>query len=96
MATPTGIVTLIADGVPQSTATLDGSGNYSFTLATLPVGTHSITVSYAGDANFAPSVSPVVSQVVNGTGPAPSTTTLASSENPSNFGDNVTFSGGVS
>ena len=54
----------------------------------MTVGSHTITAVYSGDANFATSTSPVVTQVVNkGT----STTTIVSSENPSSPGDVVTF-----
>ncbi|HKN17888.1 MAG TPA: Ig-like domain-containing protein, partial [Candidatus Sulfotelmatobacter sp.] len=44
------------------------------------------------DATFAPSTSKLLSQVVN---KAPTTTTLASSVNPSNSGQSVTFTASV-
>ena len=47
---------------------------------------------YGGDSNFAGSTSPALSQVVN---KAATTTTLVSSQNPSNFGQAVTFTASV-
>src|SRR5205807_168784 len=46
----------------------------------LTAGTHSITAIYGGDANFAGSTSPVLTQTVN---KAASSTSVASSNNPS-------------
>jgi hypothetical protein len=68
------------------------SGSASFTTSTLPVGTSYIKAVYGGDSNFAGSTSKAVSQVVN---KATTTTTLASSQNPSNFGQSVTFTASV-
>ncbi len=73
------------------TGTLSG-GSASFTTSTLKVGTNAIKAVYAGDSTFAGSKSKAVSQVV---GKATTTTTLASSPNPSNFGQSVTFTASV-
>jgi hypothetical protein len=69
------------------TRTLSG-GSASFTTSALKVGTNSITAVYSGDADFLGSTSKALNQVVN---KAATTTTLASSRNPSNFGQSVTF-----
>jgi hypothetical protein len=61
---PTGAVTFSADGSPIGTGTLDATGSASIMDASLAVGTHSITVAYAGDANDGPSNSAVLSQTV--------------------------------
>src|SRR5207244_1906407 len=58
----------------------------------LGVGTHSITASYSGDSNFNGSTSAVLTQTVN---KANTTTTVASSANPSVFGQSVTFTATV-
>ncbi len=71
--------------------TLSG-GSAGLTATTLPVGTNSITASYAGDANFAASKSKAVSQVVN---KAKSFTALTSKPNPSSYGQSVTFTATV-
>lgn len=47
-------------------SSLNNSGVAVFSISTLSVGTHSITASYQGDANFAPSTSPVLQQIVQG------------------------------
>jgi hypothetical protein len=56
-------VTFNDGGVPIGTNTLSG-GTASFSTSTLTIHGHSITVYYGGDANFAPSTSPVLSQNV--------------------------------
>jgi hypothetical protein len=38
----------------------------TLSTSTLTVGTHAITAAYSGDSNFAPSTSPVLNQVVQG------------------------------
>jgi uncharacterized repeat protein (TIGR01451 family) len=79
---------------PLGTGTLDGAGQATFTTAALAVGTHPITAEYSGDGNFNPSSSaPALQQVVNR---ADTTTTVASSLNPSYFTDPVTFTAVVS
>jgi len=71
--------------------TLSG-GSASFTTSTLPAGTDNITAVYGGDSNFGARTSKALSQVVN---KATTTTTLASSLNPSNYGQSVTFTASV-
>jgi hypothetical protein len=71
--------------------TLSG-GSASFASSTLRVGTNSITAVYGGDSNFAGSTSKAVKQVVS---KATTTTALASSLNPSKFGQAVTFTATV-
>jgi uncharacterized repeat protein (TIGR03803 family) len=67
-------------------------GSATFITSALPVGTNSITAVYAGDSKFAASTSKAVSQVVS---KATTVTTLASSLNPSNVGESVTFTASV-
>src|SRR2546430_16137735 len=96
VALPTGTVNF-SDG-----ATLIGSGTLSpgvsgttasFSTYSLAVGSHSITATYADDANFNPSTSSVLSQVVE---KANTATSLASSINPTRFGQSTTFTATVS
>ena len=63
--TPTGTVTFLDKGVPFGTAALvNGAATGIFTAAVLPPGTHTVTASYGGDANFLASpVSAAVSLV---------------------------------
>jgi hypothetical protein len=75
------------------TSTLDGAGQATFSTAALTVGSHAITAAYAGNAEFTPSTSNGVTQIVN---KAQTTTSLASSRNPSPPGQAVTFTAAVS
>lgn len=84
----TGDVFFFDGATPLGFATLSG-GVAVFTISTLGIGTHPITASYGGDANFnAPASDASVIQVVNQVG---TTTSIASSLNPSTFADLVTF-----
>jgi hypothetical protein len=72
------------------------SGNTAtFTTATLTTGSHSITANYAGNASYAASTSPALTQTVNAPPPATTTTAVTSSNNPSTFGQSVTFTATV-
>jgi hypothetical protein len=66
---PTGTVTFADNGTAVVALPLN-SGSQTFTTSSLAAGTHSITWSYSGDANFAPSTSAVLSQVI-GTSSSP-------------------------
>jgi hypothetical protein len=90
--TPTGTVTYLDGSSTLGTATLSG-GTAAFSTAGLSVGTHTITVSYSGDTNFSGSTSPAITQTVSQSG---SQTTVISSQNPSVFGQSVTFTANVS
>ena len=85
---PTGTVTLLQGMQPLGTATLNAGGQAIIDLATLPVGTQSIEAVYSGDVNYEVSTSPIINQVVN---PAPTTTTLTASLNPTVLGQPVSF-----
>ncbi len=73
------------------TGALSG-GSATFMTSTLAGGTDAIKAVYRGDSMFASSTSRPVSQVVD---KEATTTTLASSENPSNSGQTVTFTASV-
>ena len=63
---PTGTVSFYDDTTNIGNSNLNSSGVATLTTSTLSVGTHSITATYNGDANFAPSTSPTLYQVVQG------------------------------
>ncbi len=67
VAAPTGVVTFQDGSTVLGTKALVGSGVASFSISSLSVGSHAITASYAGDANSVASVSPVLTETVNGT-----------------------------
>ncbi len=85
--TPTGSISFLDGSTSIGTTTLNSSGVGQITTASLALGTHTITVSYAGDTNNAPGTSGNLTQVVkNGT-----TVLLQSSNNPSSAQSPVTF-----
>ena len=89
---PTGSVTFKNSSTSLATVTLS-SGVATLTRTNLPAGTLSITATYNGDAESAASTSPALSQVIN---QATTITTIASSKNPSTFGQTVKFTATVS
>ncbi len=84
-------VTFMKGTVSLGTGTL-GGGSASFTTSALAVGTDSITAVYGGDSTLSGSTSTTVKQMVS---KATTTTTLVSSQNPSNAGQSVTFTASV-
>src|SRR5262249_10417374 len=89
---PSGTVTFQDAGVPIGSQSLS-QGSASMSRSDLLGGTHSITAVYGGDPVFGSSTSAVLSQVIN---PSASTTILQSSQNPSSYGQAVTFTATVS
>jgi hypothetical protein len=89
--TPTGTVTLMDGSTSLGTTSL-GGGTAQFTIGGLSLGSHSITATYGGDANFAGSTSSVLTEVMS---QAATTTSLSSSVNPSSYGQAVTFTASV-
>ena len=95
---PTGNVTFTDGGTTIAgcaAVALVGSGNIRTAIcatSSLATGTHSIVARYNGDTANGASSSSALSQVISA---AVSTTTLASSLNPSTFGGNVTFTATV-
>ena len=63
--TPTGEVDFLDGSILLGAATLDDSGNATFTSMGLSVSTHHITAVYLDDAIFAGSTSAVLAQVVD-------------------------------
>lgn len=90
--TPAGTVTFRDGATILGTAALDGSGNSAVKVGGLSGGSHPVTASYGGDANFDTSSSGVLDQVVNRVG---SSTAVASNNNPSIFSQSVTFTATV-
>jgi len=87
---PTGLVDFIVDGFDVAPGVaLDGSADASYDATSLYAGTHTVTVDYSGDEDYAPGsgdLSP--DQIVDN---APTTTVVASDGNPSVFGQSVNF-----
>jgi hypothetical protein len=85
--TPTGNVQFFVDGDPLGAPVALVGGQASSPTTHLNVGTHAITANYEGDANFG-GANDSLSQDV---GAASTSTTVASSPNPSVFGQPVTL-----
>jgi len=89
---PTGTVTFKDGASVLGTGTLNTANPpqaiFTATAPPLTGGSHSITAVYGGDSNFGGSTSPAITQTVN---QATTTVAVASSLNPSAFGQSVTF-----
>jgi hypothetical protein len=90
--TPTGTVTFYDRTTSLGTGTLSG-GTATLSTAFSALGSHSITAVYGGDTNFTTSTSAALSQKVNQAG---ATVAVASSANPSVYGQQLTFTVTVS
>jgi len=90
---PTGTVTFKAGTTVLATVAVSSSGTGTYTSSAFTVATHPITAVYSGDSNYVGSTSAAFSQVVE---KAATTTSLASSLNPSTFGQSVTLTATVS
>jgi len=97
--TPTGTVTFTIDGqaqMPVSLALVGGSDQAQFTASTLSAGSHTVSASYSGDNNVSASSGSLPTEAVTAPGLQTTTTTLASSLDPSTVGQPVTFTAVVS
>jgi Bacterial Ig-like domain (group 3)/NHL repeat len=88
--TPTGSVAFTDGSTTIGTGTLSG-GMTTLTLSTLAAGAHSIVATYGGDVSYLGSASAPVKQTVLQT----AAVALASSANPSTYGQSVTFTATV-
>jgi Bacterial Ig-like domain (group 3)/PKD domain len=88
-----GTVSFLDGTTTLGTRTLNGSHSASLTISTLALGTHPITVVYSGNANITSSTSAILNQVVN---KANTTTTVATINNPSFYGQPITINAQVS
>ena len=93
--TPTGTVTFL-DGSTTPVTQLGvanlSTGVAAVTISTLASGSHAVTATYSGDGNFQSASSTTLNQVVLQAASA----ALTSSQNPSVFGQSVTFTATVS
>jgi Bacterial Ig-like domain (group 3)/FG-GAP-like repeat/FG-GAP repeat len=88
---PTGTVTFSDGATVLGQGTLT-SGTASFSTASLPTGSHSITASYSGDSRFTGSVSTALSQIVQ---KADTTTALSPAPSTANVNQSVTLTATV-
>jgi hypothetical protein len=88
---PIGAVTLKLGTAILGTRTLSG-GHAAFSTSALTVGSHNLTATYAGNADYTASGSAALLQKVI---KAASSTSVSSSVNPSSFHQSVSFKGSV-
>ncbi len=88
---PDGELVTFYDGTTAIGTGATASGAATFTTSSLTAKTHTIRATYAGDNKFEPSTG-LVRQLVQ---KYPTTTSLSSSLNPSQFGQSVTFTARV-
>ena len=89
---PTGTVVFTEGATTLGTGTMDGTGTASFAISTLAVGSHTITASYSGDANYSVATSMLVQTVQN----ASTQIALTASSNPAIYGTAVTLTAVIS
>ena len=88
---PTGAVTFKLGGTSLGSRTLSG-GHATFSTSALTIGSHNLTATYAGNADYTASASAALLQKVI---KAASSATVTSSVNPSSFNQSVTFKASV-
>lgn len=88
---PTGTTTITSDGVSIGSGTV-AAGKFAVTVATLPVGAHTIAGNYSGDSLYKPKALPSLTQTVV---QANTTLTLSTTANPSIFGQPLTVTAKV-
>ena len=89
---PTGSMTFFDGSTSLGTGTISGT-TATLTTTSLAGGSHSITANWAGNTNYSTVTSSAITQTVNKATP---TLSVASSKNPSNYGDSVTFTATIS
>jgi hypothetical protein len=89
---PTGVITFKRGSTVLGTAALNAQGVATFSIASLPVGSNTITASYATTTNYNSSTSSSVTTTVS---KIKTTITLQSSKNPSAVGQSVRFTATV-
>jgi hypothetical protein len=67
---PTGSVTFCADSGAETLLGLDYNGEASYSTSSLKAGTHTVTANYSGDANYAPSSTTLMVNVVGAATPS--------------------------
>ena len=93
-SSPTGTVTFYVDGNQFDTETLISGSAYSIGTSALAAGMHTVTATFSGDTNNAGSTGTLSGgQAVSAAGASVS---VASSLNPSTYGQSVTFTATIS
>jgi len=91
--TPSGTVNFYNGTTLIGSGTLSGSGVATLSTTTLPVGSDSLTASYAAQGNYAASTSSAVTETIISA--APTTTSLTASPTRASYGASVTLTAQV-
>jgi sugar lactone lactonase YvrE/predicted secreted protein len=83
--TPTGVIQFLDGTTVLGSSAVNAGGTATLSVTSLAFGTHSITASYVGDLDHAPSVSNVLTEKIV----EPAAASLTSSLNPSIYGQSV-------
>jgi len=89
---PTGLIQFADSGIALGSVPLDTTGSAALTTSVLPVGLHTISASYAGDANYSAAAATVLQTVQSATTQISETV----SANPAIYGTPVTVSATIS
>jgi len=87
-----GTVTFLDGGTPVGTAAVSASGVATLSIASLGVGSHSISASFGGNANYVASASPPIAETIAS---ATTTATIVSNLDPSVAGTVLTLTAKV-
>ncbi len=90
--TPDGTVTFVVDNAPQATVPVNASGQASFSIGTIGVGSHTVSAVYNGSGNFNGGATASVTQTVTKAG---ATTTVTASSSVANAGQPITYTATV-
>jgi hypothetical protein len=91
-AVPTGSINLLDGSSIILSGALDGGGKFVTSTSSLSLGSHTLTAQYSGDSNYGAATSSPLVQTVNKSNAA---VILASSTNPSVFGQALVFTASV-
>jgi len=86
-----GTITFLVGSLSSAAIPVDAAGRATTPLGGLPLGDHTISASFSGTTNYAPSTGSITQTVLA----VATTTSLSSSGSPSNFGEPVTFTATV-
>jgi hypothetical protein len=92
---PSGTVTIHDGTTTLGTSIVDGVGKATLTVSSLAVGSHSISVNYAGDADFNASSATGATGVTQTVNQSSTATSISSSANPAVFGQTITLTAAV-
>jgi sugar lactone lactonase YvrE len=89
---PTGALTLRDGATSIASQAVSTSGSFTFSTSSLSLGTHQLSVTFAGDDDNSTAISPAVAVTIQ---LAPTAVALGAGSNPGTYGQPVTFTASV-